>query len=134
MSTTPGMTSGHSFDKRGGVEIAYGVAQRKLDTDSELDRDLVLDDVPIHMAPEPATSLLIPLHSSRVPSIYCCFPCLLRRRVLSTQSFRVIEKKAATTATLRMYQTTCVRRHCYRGGAHPRTTTTAYVSSSPKTM
>ena len=71
MSTTPGMTSGHSFDKRGGVEIAYGVAQRKLDTDSGLDRDLVLDDVPIHMAPEPATSLLVPF------AFFSCFAHLL---------------------------------------------------------
>ena len=43
------------------------------------------------------------------PGAYSCLPCRLRRRVLSTQSFRVMEKKAMPTATLRMYQTTCVR-------------------------
>ena len=35
-------------------------------------------------------------------------PCLLRRRVLSTQSFRVMEKKAMPKATLQMYIRSCV--------------------------
>jgi hypothetical protein len=72
--------------------------------DFELDEDSVPYAVPIHMAAgalpsPPIPSLLCPLPCQ--PGVYSCLPCRLRRRVLSTQSFRVMEKKAMPTATLR---------------------------------
>lgn len=57
---------------------------------------------------EPFQARRFHLDMGSVPSLYSCLPCLLRRSVLSTQSFRKMEKMAMPTAMLRIYQPTCV--------------------------
>jgi hypothetical protein len=57
-------------------------------------------------------------------------PCLLRRRVLSTQSFLPREKKAMTTATLRYRSDHRTPHPTFRGRVtYARTTTTGHISN-----